>query len=889
MKIALNLLDKRLMLVAAVLALAACGGTNPATQPGDDVAADVGVDDSVTASDAAADVGKDTQDTASKTDVAEVSDDVPPDVAPQCTTNSECNDNDPCTDNICAKGVCSNPQNAGPCDDGDPCTQNDYCKKGICAGNGTCTDTVDDTSDVTATDAGGDASGDTAGDTGSATNCSKGEWDSTTNIAFVTALGTCGTGACKPAGAPITNTLDKACMATCIAQTYPMASQCADCFGDLSVCVSTSCVSECSNFISATVTDPACISCSAQKCGKALSACSGFSAPDCAADADCDDKSACTTDTCTNMFCSNTAIVCDDGNACTTDSCDKTKGCVTVALPASVTCDDGNACTVGDNCGTGTCTGSAKVCDDGNACTDDGCDLSGACTTTNNAVSCDDGVTCTTADACAGGACSGTANNGGCDDGNACTVDACDSKKGCLHTAAGAIACDDGNFCTVADACDVTTCTGAAGTPCSDNNVCTNDSCDPAAGNSAILACSHSDISGSKCDDGNACTADSCDPTAGCVNTKLSATSCDDGNANTIGDTCTAGVCAGTVPQCLNNGQCDDGKACTGDVCDPTTHACTHTVTAGNCLVDGTCYSDGQGNPSNACLACSATASSNSWSVANETFSCGTAGTCASGTCVDPWPPTAPLANGKVCALPTCDASTKPAFYTGGNWTVTTKTVSTTCNAIIQLVEPRANVGYTKTGKPHPMNFIGGCDYAPGGTATQIGSIVSNVEASCSVSVDANYGVTSVETSIITYGAGKGTGTATATLYDLPPVAGEPNNSCEIVVQVTVQHVPDCTTDGDCSDGISCTTDVCSSGVCQHNLAAATCLIDGKCIADGAYAGIAGNDSCRVCAGKFPSQYGWIILSNGESCNSGSASPVQYTCQTAGQCLAVPN
>ncbi len=886
MNTVLILLDKRFVLSCLALAAVACGGTTPASQPADDAVADVGKEDAVTGSDAKADVGLDTQDIASKTDIAI---DTGPEVTPQCTSNSDCNDNDPCTDNICLNGVCSNPQNAGPCDDGDPCTQNDYCKKGTCAGTGTCTDTVDDTGPDTSVDASVDASGDVTGDAASATNCSKAEWDSTTNMAFVTALGTCGTGACKPAGAPITNTLDKACMATCIAQAYPMASQCADCFGDLSVCVSTACASSCSNFVSATVTDPACISCAAQNCGKALSACSGFSAPDCAADSDCNDNSACTTDKCTNMFCSNTSVSCDDGNACTTDSCNKTKGCTSVALPASVTCDDNNACTENDNCGTGTCTGTAKACNDGNPCTDDGCNLAGACTTTNNAVSCDDGVTCTTGDACAGGACAGTATNSACDDGNPCTTDSCAGKSGCQHAAAGTIACDDNNFCTVNDACDVTTCTGTVGTPCADSNVCTSDICDPTAGNSALLACSHSDISGAKCDDGNACTADSCDPTSGCSNAKLSGTSCNDGNASTIGDTCTAGVCAGVVPQCLNNGQCDDGKACTTDACDPTSHACTHEVVTGSCFIDGICHADGDTNGANACLACTSATSNNGWTNANESFSCGTAGTCASGKCVDPWPPIAPLANGKTCTLPTCDASSKPAFYAGGNWTVTTKTVSTTCNALIQLVEPRANVGYTKTGSAHPQNFVGGCDYAPGGTTTQIGTIVSNVEASCSVSVDANYGVTSVETSIVTYGAGKGTGTATATLYDLPAIAGEPGNSCQIVVQVTVQHVPDCAADGDCSDGISCTTDVCSSGICQHNLAPATCLIGGQCIADGAYAGTTGNDSCRVCAGKVPSQYGWIILSSGQPCNTILSSPVAYSCGVAGQCLPVTN
>ena len=876
------------MVLLAVLAASAlaCGTTNTADQGGVDAVADTAGDDLANNDTAGTDAGIDTSDVASKTDVAA---DVAPDVPPECVKNTDCNDNDPCTDNVCSGGKCSNPQNGAPCDDGDPCTQNDYCKKGVCAGTGQCTDTVEDTSPDTSVDASGDVTGDAA-DTGPVTNCTKAEWDSTTNIGFVTALGTCGTGTCKPAGAPLSNVLDKSCMADCIAQAYPMGTKCADCFGDLAVCVSTQCSSSCSNFVSATVTDPACIACAAANCGKALTACTGFQAPDCGADADCDDKSVCTTDKCNNMHCENTAIPCDDGNACTTDSCNKTKGCTSVALPTSVTCNDGNACTSGDNCGTGTCVGTTKVCNDNNPCTDDSCNLAGDCSAVNNAVGCDDGVTCTTGDVCAGGACLGAGSDVSCDDGNPCTTDSCDTKNGCIHAAAGAVACDDGNFCTVSDTCSGMTCMGSVGTPCADANVCTSDVCDPLAGNSAALACSHADISGAKCEDGNACTADSCDPSNGCINSKLSNTPCDDGNAATIGDTCTAGACAGSVPECLDVTQCDDGKACTTDSCDGVSHTCKHATNAGSCLIDGTCVADGKTQPGNSCLACTVATSNNTWSNANESFSCGTAGTCATGKCVDPWPPTTPLANGKICSLPTCDAGAKLPFFTGGNWTVTTKTIATTCNAVVQLVEPKTNVGYSKTGSAHLMNFVGGCDYAPGSTTSQIGTTVSNVEVSCEVKVDATYGVTSVETSTITFAAGKGIGTGTATLYDLPALAGQANNSCEVTVQVTVQHVPDCAGNGDCNDGISCTTDLCdtASGICTHALAGNTCLIGGQCIADGTFQSATGDGSCRFCSGKFPSQYGWIIESSGEPCNTGSASPIAFTCGVGGQCMAPP-
>ncbi len=57
-----------------------------------------------------------------------------------------CNDNNPCTDDVCTNGVCSYPNNTSGCDDADACTDNDACANGVCEGapvncddNNTCT------------------------------------------------------------------------------------------------------------------------------------------------------------------------------------------------------------------------------------------------------------------------------------------------------------------------------------------------------------------------------------------------------------------------------------------------------------------------------------------------------------------------------------------------------------------------------------------------------------------------------------------------------------------------------------------------------------------------------------------------------------------------------
>lgn len=66
-----------------------------------------------------------------------------------------------------------------------------------------------------------------------------------------------------------------------------------------------------------------------------------------------------------------------------------------------------------------------------------------------------------------------------------------------------------------------------------------------------------------ECDDGDACTTDLCDVGI-CRSTPLP---CDDGNACTT-DGCTGGACSNTPLEC------DDGEACTTDVC--TGGSCQH-------------------------------------------------------------------------------------------------------------------------------------------------------------------------------------------------------------------------------------------------------------------------------------------------------------------------
>ncbi|MFQ5479338.1 MAG: hypothetical protein ACE5E4_12060, partial [Candidatus Binatia bacterium] len=302
---------------------------------------------------------------------------------------------------------------------------------------------------------------------------------------------------------------------------------------------------------------------------------------------------------------------CDDGNVCTDDSCDPTAGCVNLANAAP--CDDGDLCTTIDVCAAGSCVGGAPlVCDDGEVCTDDSCDAVLGCLNANNTAACDDGDACTTGDSCAVGVCVGGAP-ANCDDGNVCTDDSCDPAAGCT-SASNTAACNDGDACTTVDACVGGLCVGGVAPNCDDGNVCTDDSCVPAAGCTSVGntascddgdACTAGDtcaagvcVGGAApvCDDGNPCTDDSCDSLTGCVGIANSA-SCDDGDLCTTVDLCSAGVCTGSIPLQCDDGfwcngietcdavlgcapgaavDCSDGVVCTVDVCNELDDVCVH-------------------------------------------------------------------------------------------------------------------------------------------------------------------------------------------------------------------------------------------------------------------------------------------------------------------------
>ncbi len=432
-------------------------------------------------------------------------------------------------------------------------------------------------------------------------------------------------------------------------------------------------------------TDP----CHTATCDKATGLCVATAVADDAPCLSVDDKCAVST-TCKAGACVAVPINCDDSNPCTVDTCDPASGCVTAALPKTCgpkkdqacTCSDGDACTLTDICQGTTCVGKAMTCDDKNACTDDACDPKVGCTKTakpeNSA--CDDGDDlCTNGDKCVAGACTGTAvvcPTGG----NACNVATCDKNHGgCLVAANLDAPCNDGDPCTDGDKCDATDplngeCKGTA-KDCNDKNECTDDACDNATGcthtPNAATTCSVSGTCASTgvceagvckapasaCDDGNVCTDDACDAKKGCTHTN-NASKCNDGNACTYGESCSAGVCGGSLDVSQDDGNdctesplvcspstgptwtirgngvgCGTGKSCTGGICQPNKAAdgiCGATET--NNSVPADCSADGGGPcaaSDTACInTCTAKACADATVACDGDTGCGTITTC---------------------------------------------------------------------------------------------------------------------------------------------------------------------------------------------------------------------------------------------------------------------
>ena len=519
-----------------------------------------------------------------------------------CQAALDCKDGNPCTDDACVNGKCAFPANTATCDDANGCTLGDVCAGGGCKSGSAkgCDDGNPCTADACAPKTGA------CSNVANTASCDDGN--------ACTAGDVCGGAKCQPGKPTACNDgnvcTDDACDPTtgackAVANTAVCDDSNACTIGD--ICTGSACKSG---------TGKNCDDsngCTNDGCNAATGACTHV-----ANSMLCNDNNACTQgDVCAASACKpGSAKSCDDGNVCTDDSCDKTTGsCVNGANGAA--CNDGNKCTLSDKCGLGSCQpGTAVACDDKEACTNDSCNpgdgacvyapkigcggncakstdctdfnactddqcVNGKCAFPVNTATCDDTNPCTIGDVCAAGTCKAGSPKA-CDDSNLCTNDSCNVANGTCAHVNNTAACSDSNACTIGDACSASKCIAGQPKSCNDSNGCTSDSCNSGTGSCVnvnnIAACNDNSActtgdacqggvckggAAPNCDDGKPCTTDSCDPASGCKyvsNTLV----CTDGNACTTNDTCGGGTCLGGAALA-----CDDGKACTTDSCDP--------------------------------------------------------------------------------------------------------------------------------------------------------------------------------------------------------------------------------------------------------------------------------------------------------------------------------
>jgi len=588
-----------------------------------------------------------------------------------------CDDGNACTDDECkGEGGCVHAAlEEGECLDGDACTIGDHCEGGVCVGQPIVCDDGDVCTDDLCDGLGGCAAGYNAADCDDVDPC--------------TVNDTCEQGACIGYAVDCECSVDSDCLAleddsvcngTLFCDTSKLPYLCQVEQGTVVVCP-------------APDAGPDAI-CLKPVCDAETGECSlvpdheGFA---------CEDGDHCSIgDKCVAGACKpGVAQNCNDGNGCTDDACEPSAGCVHSDNTAP--CEDGDLCSAGDACSAGQCQGGLPLeCDDGDLCNGQEtcasgvgcktgaplkCDDSDPCNGVEKCdplvgckagmpLACDDGDFCNGLETCASGIGCKTGKPAVCqDDGDVCTDSFCDANVGCMTVLNDAL-CDDGDVCTTGDHCEMGACVSSGALTCDDDNECTDDWCDEAAG----CKFAHNKAG---CDDGVACTTgDTCKNGACSPGVPVE---CDDGKFCNGKETCdlALGCVAGATPIL------DDGVECTLDACDETTDDVIHSP------VDVLCDDDEFCNGEETCDAILGCASGNAPSL-DDGVSC-TLDSCDEGAdeaihvaqdadcddgkfcngeetcdavldCLPGAPP--PLDDGEPCTADTCDEGADTVVHT---------------------------------------------------------------------------------------------------------------------------------------------------------------------------------------------------------------------------------
>lgn len=318
----------------------------------------------------------------------------------------------------------------------------------------------------------------------------------------------------------------------------------------------------------------------------------------------CDDSDLCTlSDQCTNGFCLGTAMACTTPGICEEGAGACTNGvCFYQPSANNTPCQDGDACTINDVCMEGQCTsGTPFACDTPPSCrTTPGECIAGQCQYPNLA----DLTICGDQMVCQSGVCVFIAE---CDESTPCPKNDCLTEScvqgSCVYTPSGdgdpcgagdvclngqCVECVDANDCPGTNACNIATCNPEntctyAPAVCNGGNECSIPSCDANAG------CRYAPSS-DLCPEGDQCNDSICDINQGCGTLPVSGRACSDSQACTTEDTCDNGLCTGTPVSCMPPDTCsvsscneDSGQCAVTTKCMAPTF-CDNAEPAGNCV-----------------------------------------------------------------------------------------------------------------------------------------------------------------------------------------------------------------------------------------------------------------------------------------------------------------
>lgn len=292
----------------------------------------------------------------------------------------------------------------------------------------------------------------------------------------------------------------------------------------------------------------------------------------------------------------------------------------------------------------------------------------------------------------------------------------------------------------------------------------------------------------------------------------------------------------------------DDGLSCTNPRCD--NGSCEQDLIAGTCLVDGVCLADGQSPPDDSCRVCDTGKATEALQDAADGSSC--------------------QSDGMSCTTDTCQAGTCEH-----------QLKATHC--LIQ------DVCYI-AGEVNPSHDCQACDpsSADQWSMRADGSTCAADALSCTADVCSAGACTHelVANRCLIGGVCYNTG-ATNPLAEC--------QECQPSLQVNLWQNKNtgtaCT-----ADGLSCTADQCNAGQCTHPINAGTCLIGGSCYADGQANPLA---DCQQCDAKTSNSL-WSSEADGTSCTADAYACTEDRCKTgvcehtiadgncviAGQCYA---